>query len=732
MDGRDLDAGDPRARRFRADAWDRAVADAARLGHPSVHVRARTATGVRELDLRISPLRPARVLARRRGQPGRRPALRRQRAHRAGGEPARAPLAHLRQDHALRRALPADALRLPHHAALRAALPPGLRSPADGLLRAAAAAARRRRDAAAPPLDRGRPRRVRARPRAGDDRRAPRGRHHGPPALGVHGALRGLALVLRGHLPRPLRARPRRSSRHPARAPRGDGAGAPHHRRRVLPRRSLASGARPPASSPSRRWRSPRSPASSPSSATTCGGAARCSRACWCAVVIVASTCAAAVALGTGVAACFDVDLAGALLASSVAGTVAGLLVAPALRFGDEALFPSRAVYKPTIEQLSEELTAHRRPRGGRPRRRAHRAALAALRASSSSRRRSAAATAGRRSAPAASARSRCARRRLGPPPADPRGEGDELSLDVLFRGVPLAVLRVGKKRGGALFTSEDVDLLQTIANQAALALAHAYSYAELEQRAAAAGGGVARRARGAGGDGRRRDRPRDPLPHQLLPLHLPPRARPPRSSTPRTSTSAATRWSAWSASSPACAASPRTAWSAAASPSRSWCLKAERLLRDQLGERALEVELGGAAGPPLRPDQVTQVLVNLLSNALDAAGPIAAWRASREGRVGATFTARQGARAHRVGHAARASRATPRACSRPGTRPSRGAPASAWPSPTASCALTAGPSSPRAATGGRSSSIEIPASDIAVGASEAATRPPEAIEGWR
>ena len=44
-------------------------------------------------------------------------------------------------------------------------------------------------------------------------------------------------------------------------------------------------------------------------------------------------------------------------------------------------------------------------------------------------------------------------------------------------------MLRVGKKRGGALFTSEDVDLLQTIANQAALALAHAYSYAELELR---------------------------------------------------------------------------------------------------------------------------------------------------------------------------------------------------------------------------------------------------------
>ena len=46
-----------------------------------------------------------------------------------------------------------------------------------------------------------------------------------------------------------------------------------------------------------------------------------------------------------------------------------------------------------------------------------------------------------------------------------------------------LGRLRVGKKRGGALFTSEDLDLLKTIANQGALALAHAIAYAELERR---------------------------------------------------------------------------------------------------------------------------------------------------------------------------------------------------------------------------------------------------------
>ncbi len=209
--------------------------------------------------------------------------------------------------------------------------------------------------------------------------------------------------------------------------------------------------------------------------------------------VIVVVTCAVAVALGTGVAALFNVDLAGALLASSVAGTVAGLLVDPALRFGDQALFPSRGVYKPTVEQLSEELTVITVPEevghavertvrrwlpcdevefcpagdgAGAPRDEGVSGIHAlTLRPPALS------------SAPPPARPTSAAAPRI---PADPR---DDLRIDVLFRGVPLAVLRVGKKRGGALFTSEDVDLLQTIANQAALALAHAYSYAELELR---------------------------------------------------------------------------------------------------------------------------------------------------------------------------------------------------------------------------------------------------------
>jgi signal transduction histidine kinase len=62
-------------------------------------------------------------------------------------------------------------------------------------------------------------------------------------------------------------------------------------------------------------------------------------------------------------------------------------------------------------------------------------------------------------------------------------GLPDDLSVPATFGGRVLGVLHVGPKRGDALFTTDDIDLLETIANQAGLALAHAHSYAELERR---------------------------------------------------------------------------------------------------------------------------------------------------------------------------------------------------------------------------------------------------------
>ncbi|APR79692.1 Sensor protein of zinc sigma-54-dependent two-component system [Minicystis rosea] len=348
-------------------------------------------------------------------------------------------------------------------------------------------------------------------------------------------------------------------------------------------------------------------------------------------VVIIGLVCAGAVGLGTGLAAAFHVPWTSALLAASGAGLFAGVFVAPALRFGDHALFPARAVYKPTIEQLSEDLTiinvpeevAHavertvRRwlpcekveflPVGPRPDLGSDDAETVSgirVRASDGS--------------PA-----RAADREYAP--------ADHLTIDVLFRGSPLAVLRVGKKRGGALFTSEDVDLLRTIANQAALALAHAYTYQELELR---------RKQQAAAWRGEREalvETVAAEIAHEIrYPINYF------RSLFVRGQ--GELRVDAEDVDI-GCDEVERlerlVAGLRRVAPrllSRSTVgvgellVKVERLLRDQLDARRLEVDFPPEAAIRCDVDQATQVLVNLVSNALDAAGP--------GGRVGVTFTA--------------------------------------------------------------------------------------------
>jgi signal transduction histidine kinase len=55
--------------------------------------------------------------------------------------------------------------------------------------------------------------------------------------------------------------------------------------------------------------------------------------------------------------------------------------------------------------------------------------------------------------------------------------------------------------------------------------------------------------------------------------------------------------------------------------PLAELAVKAERLLRDQLGGRSLALDVAGAPAVTCDPDQVTQILANLIANALDAAG---------------------------------------------------------------------------------------------------------------
>jgi signal transduction histidine kinase len=170
-----------------------------------------------------------------------------------------------------------------------------------------------------------------------------------------------------------------------------------------------------------------------------------------------AVTCALAIGVGGAFASSVGVPFRDALIAASGGAVVSAVLVLFVARAVERRLFPAVAEYKPTVEQLSEELTAIADPKE---------LALAVERTV-------------RRWLP-------CDRVEFmattEAPPSRVR-DPDEIEIPAAFGGENLGSLVVGRKRGGALFTTDDMDLLRTIANQAALALAYALSYAELEQR---------------------------------------------------------------------------------------------------------------------------------------------------------------------------------------------------------------------------------------------------------
>jgi signal transduction histidine kinase len=174
--------------------------------------------------------------------------------------------------------------------------------------------------------------------------------------------------------------------------------------------------------------------------------------------VIGAIACVLAIGLGTALSVSLAAPLAGSLLAASAGAILATALVVPALRFGDKAFFPSLADYKPTVEQLSAELASIASPQD------VVRAVERIV----------------RRWLPCASVEFALEEAHAA---ALSHVEAGGLTLPVLFQGRRLGTLRLGPKPGGALFTTEDLDLLRTIVNQGALAMAHALAYAELEKR---------------------------------------------------------------------------------------------------------------------------------------------------------------------------------------------------------------------------------------------------------
>ena len=302
-----------------------------------------------------------------------------------------------------------------------------------------------------------------------------------------------------------------------------------------------------------------------------------------------------------------EIPVRAAFLGAAAGGVVAAALVTVMLNAGDRSLFPARAEYKPTVEQLSAELLVHSSPEG----------VAAAI--ERTVRRWLPCEVVEFRTLPFSEAEEeqmtttdlKSGRRLIV-------ARRSEVYLDVMFNGVLLGQLHLGGKPGGALFTSEDIDLLRTIANLAALALAHARSYAELELR---------RREQAAAWHNERFAlvetlaaeiahevrypinffrsifaRKKDHLDQEELEIGCEEVERLERlvSGLRRVVGKRIERRIA---------------------RVDDLASKVELLLRDQIGSRRLIIETSGPVTVRCDPDQVTQILVNLVSNALDAAG---------------------------------------------------------------------------------------------------------------
>ncbi|AUX21976.1 sensor histidine kinase [Sorangium cellulosum] len=351
-------------------------------------------------------------------------------------------------------------------------------------------------------------------------------------------------------------------------------------------------------------------------------------------VILGGMMVALTVILCTACAGYAGLPLLGALKVAAPAAVVSAALVVFALGAGDRTLFPARAEYKPTVEQLSEELTLVTDPDEVADA--VERTVARWLPCERVTFRRVAVEAA---EAGAAPGQPRVeAEESSGERPIE-RGQVEhdagELSLTVMFRGRLLGVLEVGRKRGGALFTSEDLDLLRTIGNQAALALAHAHTYAELERR---------RREQAAAW----RDERAALI--ETLAAEITHEVRYPinffRSVFKRGSSGQRLDAEEVEIGCEEVERLERLVMGLRRVTHRKLdrrrlaveelVSRAEMLLRDQLGKRRVEARVSAAARLLCDPDQATQVLVNLLSNGLDAAGDKGAigvvWAPTKDG----------------------------------------------------------------------------------------------------
>ncbi len=315
-----------------------------------------------------------------------------------------------------------------------------------------------------------------------------------------------------------------------------------------------------------------------------------------------------AVGVGAAFAASLGIPFRGALVGASLGALISGPLVYVATRSVERRFFPAVTEYKPTIEQLSEELTSIKDP------------SEVALAVERTVRRWLLCERVAFRAADPEPASGPMASRATKP--LVDGEEQDELSIPASFGGRTLGWLSVGRKRGGALFTTDDVDLLSTISNQAGLALAHAHSYAELERRrqqqAAAwqierlalvetVAAEIAHEVRYPINFFRsvfQRDADRATLDAEEIDIGCEEVNRLERL------VSGLRRMVGHRIERRSMSVSDLSA-------------RAELLLRDALGGRTLDIDVPDDAALRCDTDQVTQVLVNLVANAIDASGSL-------------------------------------------------------------------------------------------------------------
>jgi signal transduction histidine kinase len=321
-----------------------------------------------------------------------------------------------------------------------------------------------------------------------------------------------------------------------------------------------------------------------------------------------------AVGIGAAFATSFGVPFRSALLAAAAGALISAPLVYLSTRTVERRFFPAVAEYKPTIEQLSEELTSITDP---------NEVGLAVERTV-------------RRWLPCERVGflitdADTARLSKAPRIVDGSEDPDEMSIPASFGGKTLGWLSVGRKRGGALFTTDDVDLLGTIANQAGLALAHAHSYAELERR---------RQQQAAAWQTERLalvETVAAEIAHEVrYPINFF------RSVFQRDAANATLDAEEIDIGCEEVERLERLVSGLRRMVGHridrrvvqvsDLAARTEMLLRDALNGRELEVRVPSGAGLRCDSDQVTQVLVNLVANAIDAGGP--------RGRVGVVWSA--------------------------------------------------------------------------------------------